>query len=378
MARVTQIQVRRDTAANWNSVNPILAAGEIGYETDTGKFKVGTGSLTWNSSALKYATDGSKLTGTITASTLATARNINGVAFNGSADITVTATPTDGTVVDASISSTLSPSKITGTATTLTQLRARTYQGSTTLDVPSREFVTAGAAPVNGIIRGYLFTPDADIAVTRISYYVTGAASYSATGSTATGTSGTNTITMSAGTGTGGAWSQTGAIPTTGMSITAASGIPAGTTISSYNSSTYVITLSQNLTGPVSGTVTIATVNPYAVAGLYTVTDKFYPLVSSASTSAPFGTVSQLETFTVSSTNLSAGNTYAVALLTKWTGAPTTAGQLAYPPINGGNLAALSPQVTFTYGTTGSQSDLNTTLTSPGGTNTPYYARLNL
>jgi hypothetical protein len=75
MAQVTQIQVRRDTAANWTSTNPTLAAGEIGYETDTGKFKVGTGSLAWTNGALLYATDGSKLTGTITATT---AGNISG------------------------------------------------------------------------------------------------------------------------------------------------------------------------------------------------------------------------------------------------------------------------------------------------------------
>ncbi|KKL07037.1 hypothetical protein LCGC14_2590060, partial [marine sediment metagenome] len=31
-----QIQSRRDTAANWTSNNPTLAAGEIGIETDTG------------------------------------------------------------------------------------------------------------------------------------------------------------------------------------------------------------------------------------------------------------------------------------------------------------------------------------------------------
>jgi hypothetical protein len=41
------IQVRRDTAANWTSVDPTLNAGEIGLETDTGSFKIGSGS-TWN------------------------------------------------------------------------------------------------------------------------------------------------------------------------------------------------------------------------------------------------------------------------------------------------------------------------------------------
>lgn len=47
----TRIQVRRDTAANWTSSNPILAAGEMGYETDTNKLKVGDGSTTWTSLA---------------------------------------------------------------------------------------------------------------------------------------------------------------------------------------------------------------------------------------------------------------------------------------------------------------------------------------
>lgn len=47
MARNALIQVRRDTAANWTSVNPTLAAGELGLETDTGYMKVGNGSTSW-------------------------------------------------------------------------------------------------------------------------------------------------------------------------------------------------------------------------------------------------------------------------------------------------------------------------------------------
>ena len=44
-----QIQFRRDTAANWTSENPTLAAGELGYETDTGNIKIGDGSTAWTS-----------------------------------------------------------------------------------------------------------------------------------------------------------------------------------------------------------------------------------------------------------------------------------------------------------------------------------------
>jgi hypothetical protein len=44
-----RIQVRRGTATDWSGVNPILAAGELGVETDTRKIKVGDGSTAWNS-----------------------------------------------------------------------------------------------------------------------------------------------------------------------------------------------------------------------------------------------------------------------------------------------------------------------------------------
>lgn len=46
-----QIQFRRGTAAQWSAANPTLAQGELGMETDTYKFKIGTGSTAWNSLA---------------------------------------------------------------------------------------------------------------------------------------------------------------------------------------------------------------------------------------------------------------------------------------------------------------------------------------
>lgn len=62
----TQIQVRRSTAATWTSTNPTLAAGEIGFETDTGLFKIGNGVLTWTSltyGAIKTLVASTGLTG---------------------------------------------------------------------------------------------------------------------------------------------------------------------------------------------------------------------------------------------------------------------------------------------------------------------------
>lgn len=47
----TRLQIRRGTANSWTTTDPnvVLSAGEIGYETDTGRIKIGDGSTTWNS-----------------------------------------------------------------------------------------------------------------------------------------------------------------------------------------------------------------------------------------------------------------------------------------------------------------------------------------
>ncbi|MEV4991196.1 GDSL-type esterase/lipase family protein [Pseudarthrobacter sp. LMD1-1-1.1] len=51
-----RIQLRRGTAAEWAAANPVLAVGEPGVETDTGKQKFGNGTSTWT--ALPYASKG--------------------------------------------------------------------------------------------------------------------------------------------------------------------------------------------------------------------------------------------------------------------------------------------------------------------------------
>ena len=55
----TRIKLRRDTAANWTTENPILAEGEPGLETDTGRIKYGDGTTAWAS--LDYAGGGNSL-----------------------------------------------------------------------------------------------------------------------------------------------------------------------------------------------------------------------------------------------------------------------------------------------------------------------------
>lgn len=83
------IQIRRDTASNWTSANPILAQGELGAETDTSKIKIGDGSTAWTS--LGYLIDtGDYLTATstntLTNKTISFADNtLTGVASTGKA-----------------------------------------------------------------------------------------------------------------------------------------------------------------------------------------------------------------------------------------------------------------------------------------------------
>jgi len=48
-----RIQVRRGLSSEWTAANPVLAAGEMGVETNTNKFKFGNGTDAWT--ALSYA-----------------------------------------------------------------------------------------------------------------------------------------------------------------------------------------------------------------------------------------------------------------------------------------------------------------------------------
>lgn len=45
----TRLQLRRGTAAEWTTTDPVLSSGEPGFETDTNKMKFGDGSTAWSS-----------------------------------------------------------------------------------------------------------------------------------------------------------------------------------------------------------------------------------------------------------------------------------------------------------------------------------------
>ena len=110
----TKMQQRRGTAAQWTSANTVLAAGELGVETDTHRVKCGDGSTAWNS--LSYLT---------------------------LADSEVTSAKiADGTIVNADInaSAAIAVSKLAGHATSTTDNELVRFDG------------TAGNQQTSGVI----------------------------------------------------------------------------------------------------------------------------------------------------------------------------------------------------------------------------------
>ena len=102
------IQLRRDTAANWASVNPVLASGQPGYDTTNKILKVGDGSTAWAS--LTGIGGG---TGTVSTVSIATANGFAGSVADPTATpfITISTGVTgllkgDGAAVSAAVAGT--------------------------------------------------------------------------------------------------------------------------------------------------------------------------------------------------------------------------------------------------------------------------------
>lgn len=78
-----RIQIRGDLASAWSTVNPVLAEREIGIETDTRYFKIGNGTLAWNS--LPYALSPDLYQSKLVSGT--SIKTINGESLLGSGNI---------------------------------------------------------------------------------------------------------------------------------------------------------------------------------------------------------------------------------------------------------------------------------------------------
>jgi hypothetical protein len=143
----TRMQQRRGTAAQWISTNsgngPILAAGEIGYESDTNKFKIGDGTNTWLT--LDYFIDADSTVNPQFGSSIkfegATANDFETTlaVTDPTADRTITLPDSTGTVVLADGSGNVTVSgnlTVSGTTTTInsTTINATTgivFEGAT-------------------------------------------------------------------------------------------------------------------------------------------------------------------------------------------------------------------------------------------------------
>jgi len=145
MAVQTQFQIRRGTAALWTATNPTLAAGELGYETDTGNFKIGTGAATWTS--LGYAAITTTGTATLTNKTL-TSPTINGAALSG----TITGSPTFSGTPTFSAGTTLNAPIITYTINAQTTSYTPVLSDAAAIVTLSNASANTFSIPTNGVV----------------------------------------------------------------------------------------------------------------------------------------------------------------------------------------------------------------------------------
>lgn len=120
------IKPRRDTSANWASVNPVLASGEIGYDSTLKQFKVGDGTTAWSS--LSFSTE--SVSGAQTKANNAQSAAESTAASALSTHESDTSTHGVGVVVGTSESQTLTNKTIDGNSNTLTVLNAQTTASS--------------------------------------------------------------------------------------------------------------------------------------------------------------------------------------------------------------------------------------------------------
>ncbi|CAB4174904.1 hypothetical protein UFOVP1131_76 [uncultured Caudovirales phage] len=121
------IKPRRDTAANWASVNPTLAAGEIGYDSTNKQFKIGTGSTAWTS--LPFSTESPD--GAQAKADTAESDAISSAASDATTKVSTHAGLTathgvSGAIVGTTNTQTLTGKTIDGNSNTLTVLNAQT------------------------------------------------------------------------------------------------------------------------------------------------------------------------------------------------------------------------------------------------------------
>ena len=202
----TRMQQRRGTAAQWISTDsgsgPILAAGEIGYESDTNKFKIGDGVNHWL--ALDYFMDADSTTNPQFGSNIkfegATANDFETTlqVTDPTADRTVTFQDATGTVVLRDSTDTLTNKSISLGSNTVTSTLAQLNTAVTDADVAS----LAGSETLTNkkLSDSTTTIVDVDDATKAIKFNVGGTTSV--TGTIATAFTTAKTLTLPDATGT--------------------------------------------------------------------------------------------------------------------------------------------------------------------------------
>jgi hypothetical protein len=142
----------KGTAALWTSKNPILASGDEGVESDTGRFKTGDGTTTWT--ALPYGAITATSTDTLTNKTIDFASNT----------VTMTKAQLNTAVSDADVAT------LTGTETltnkTLTAPVISTISNTGTVTLPTATDTLVGRTTTDTLTNKTLTAPKTDVLAT--------------------------------------------------------------------------------------------------------------------------------------------------------------------------------------------------------------------
>jgi len=149
------MQQRKGTAAQWAAADPILNAGEIGWESDTNKFKIGDGINHWDD--LTYFLDSTDTGFSAEDYLLATSKNAaNGVA---ALDANVNVVTTTGVVFEGATADsyeiTLAVTDPTADHTITLPDATGTVVLTTTLDEMAQDAVNTALTAGTGIVKNY-------------------------------------------------------------------------------------------------------------------------------------------------------------------------------------------------------------------------------
>jgi len=150
-----QIQFRRATAAEWTAANTILAEGELGLETDTTFYKIGTGSTAWTS--LAYGS----IQGALAANAVTTAKILD-------ANVTAAKLASDAVTTVKILDANVTTAKIASSAVTADKIASNAWTTNTVIDAAGDLLVGTASDTLGRIAIGtneFLLTSNGTTAV---------------------------------------------------------------------------------------------------------------------------------------------------------------------------------------------------------------------